>query len=139
MFIDRLMKSCFPSAFIMCKGCVQARVLIIVMKLSRNFIQSTCNSHSNHLRRWIGLIHIQCESIQCAFHVDAMNSHYFVMYTGLKTMTVQLEFVAVIQKLCLMLSVTYYAQNYAAIISWSLPIAITYKHLYKISVFLVKL
>ena len=46
-----------------------------VTKLSRKFVQSTCNSHSNHLRRWIGLIRIQCESVQCAFRVDAINSH----------------------------------------------------------------
>ena len=46
-------------------------------KLSRKLIQSTSNSHSNHLRRWIGLIHIECESVQCAFHVDAINAHYF--------------------------------------------------------------
>ena len=46
-------------------------------KLSRKLIQSTSNSHSNHLRRWIGLIRIECESVQCVFRVDAINAHYF--------------------------------------------------------------
>ena len=36
-------------------------------------LQSTCNLHSNHLRRWIGPIHVQYKSVQCAFCGDANN------------------------------------------------------------------
>ena len=48
-----------------------------VTTLSHNLIQFTCNLLSNHLQRWIGSIHIQCESVQCAFHVDAINLNQF--------------------------------------------------------------
>ena len=44
-------------------------------QITHKVIQSTCNSHSNHLQRWIGSICIQCESAQCTFRVDAINSN----------------------------------------------------------------
>ena len=51
-------------------------------------------------------------------------------------MTIQLEYInyllqfskifPIMLALCLMLSLTYYAQNYAGIIGWSLPVAVAF-------------
>ena len=49
-------------------------------KLSCKFIQSTCNLHSNYLRRWIGSICIQFKSIQCAFRVDTINLNQCALF-----------------------------------------------------------
>ena len=53
---------------------------IIVTKLSHKFIQSTGNLHSNHLQRWTGSIHIQCESVQYTFFVDVINGNQCKLY-----------------------------------------------------------
>ena len=60
----------------------RARVLMIMTKLSCKLIQPTCNSHANHLQRWIISIRFQCELVQFVFRVDTINSNQctFIVY-----------------------------------------------------------
>ena len=59
-----------------------AHMLMIMTKLSCKLIQPTCNSHANHLQRWIISICFQCELVQFVFRVDTINLNQctFIVY-----------------------------------------------------------